>query len=103
MRPYLELRALEFPRRPLAEVAAFSADARSYLTAHGSQWMWGRRLRLYPKPEGELFPGVVVILLATAGVGAEASRAGGRHGSSARVAGDVTPNTSRWCSSPLLR
>jgi len=40
VRPYLELRGLEFPKRPLAEVAAFSADVRSYATAHAAQWVW---------------------------------------------------------------
>jgi hypothetical protein len=35
VRPYLELRALEFPERPLAEVAAFSADVRSCVRASG--------------------------------------------------------------------
>ena len=57
VRPYLELRGLEFPKRPLAEVAAFSADVRSYATAHAAQWVWGPRLRMHPKPEGELFRG----------------------------------------------
>jgi hypothetical protein len=71
VRPYLELRALEFPERPLAEVAAFSADVRSYATTHAAQWVWGSRLRMHPKPEGELFPGLVVVLLAIVAVAGE--------------------------------
>jgi hypothetical protein len=72
VQPYRELRALEFPKRPLQEVAAFSADVRGYLTAHQAQWIWGHRLRAYPRPEGELFPGVAVLLLATCAVAVEA-------------------------------
>jgi hypothetical protein len=71
VRPYLALRTLGFPQRPLAEVAAYSADTQSYLTAYESQWVWGSRLRRYPKAEGELFPGLVVILLAMTGVAAD--------------------------------
>ena len=51
-------------------MAAFSADVRSYATAHAAQWVWGPRLRMHPKPEGELFPGMVVVLLATVAVAA---------------------------------
>ncbi len=70
VRPYLALRAIDLPERSLAEVARFSADVRSYATAHGSQWVWGR-LRAYPRPEGELFPGLVVLVLAAVAIGAD--------------------------------
>ena len=65
---HLALRAIDLPERSLAEVASFSADVRSYATAHGSQWVWGR-LRVYPRPEGELFPGLVVLVLAAVAIG----------------------------------
>ena len=64
--PYLALRALEFPARPLAEVQSFSADVWSYATAHPAQWIWGTLMRAYPRAEGDLFPGVAVVLLAAA-------------------------------------
>jgi hypothetical protein len=70
--PYLELRGQGFGPRPLGEVARFSADVYSYLTAHEAQFLWGASMRAFPKPEGELFPSLVPVLLALAGVGAHA-------------------------------
>ena len=71
IQPYLALRALEFPARSIAEVAGFSADVQSYATAHPSEWVWGTRLRAYPRPEGELFPGILVVLLAAVACSAD--------------------------------
>jgi len=70
--PYLELRAHGFEPRPLGEVARFSADVYSYLTAHEAQSFWGGVMRAFPKPEGELFPSLIPVLLALAGVAAHA-------------------------------
>ena len=72
VRPYVALRALEFPARSLAEVQAFSADVRSYLTAHAAQWTWGWHMRAYVRPEGELFPGLAVVALAAVALGGAA-------------------------------
>ena len=62
--PYLELRALGFPPRPVEEVRRFSADLQSYLMVQPSQWLWGGRLKAYYRPEGELFQGFVPMGLA---------------------------------------
>ncbi|MBI4264726.1 MAG: hypothetical protein HY657_10145 [Acidobacteria bacterium] len=66
--PYATLRARMTTARLPAEVSRFSADVHSYVTPFGEQRVWGRLLRGLPKPEGELFPGVVPILLALVGV-----------------------------------
>jgi hypothetical protein len=64
VRPYLELRELGFPPRPLEEVRRFSADIQGYLVAPGSLWLWGGRWKAFYRPEGELFQGVLPPLLA---------------------------------------
>jgi len=66
--PYLELRRLEFPPRPIEEVRAFSADLLAYVTAHPTQWLWGARLRGVTKAEGEAFLGFVPMALAVVGI-----------------------------------
>lgn len=75
--PYLRLRTgLEMARsRP--EVSRFSADVYSYATAFSEQRLWGDVLQAVPKPEGELFPGAVPVLLGLVGVGAGLARAKG--------------------------
>ena len=70
--PYLALREHGFGPRPLGEVAHYSADVYSYLTAHEEQSFWGAIMRAFVKPEGELFPSVIPVLLALAGVAAHA-------------------------------
>jgi len=70
--PYLELRRLGFEARPLGEVARYSADVYSYLTAHEGQSLWGPIARAFVKPEGELFPSVMPVLLAVIGLAAHA-------------------------------
>lgn len=73
--PYLELRRLGFGPRALNEVKAFSADVFSYWTSPGESRLWGTLVRAYPKPEGDLFPTISVLLLAAAGVAASIARA----------------------------
>lgn len=68
--PYAELRSTWGTPRARAEIVRFAADAYSYLTAFREQRVWGGLLQPYPKPEGELFPGLVPSLLAIAGIGA---------------------------------
>ncbi len=70
--PYLELRQLGFEARPIDEVVRYSADVYSYLTAHEAQSWWGEVARAFPKPEGELFPSLVPMLLALVGIAAHA-------------------------------
>lgn len=71
--PYLALRSLGFERRGLGEVQAFSADALAWVTASPAHRVWGW-LRPVAKPEGELFPGVVTLGLATLAVVAYGAR-----------------------------
>lgn len=68
--PYLELRAQGVTTRPSAEVVALSADVYSYLSTRPELRIWGERAQAFPKPEGELFPGVIPPLLAAIGIGA---------------------------------
>jgi hypothetical protein len=66
--PYAEMRRMWNTLRPAAEVSRFSADVYSYATAFSEQRIWGGILAAFPKPEAELFPGLVPLLLAIAGV-----------------------------------
>lgn len=66
--PYAALRAQGYGARSLAEVSRFSADVYSYATAFPEQRIWGSLLQAMPKPEGELFPGLVPLLLALLGI-----------------------------------
>jgi hypothetical protein len=54
--------------RSLNEVRLYSADVYAYLTAPATLDFWGNRLRVYPRPEGSLFPGLVPVLLAVIGL-----------------------------------
>ena len=67
--PYAEMRRIWNTLRPAAEVSRFSADVYSYATAFSEQRIWGGILGAFPKPEADLFPGLVPLLLAIAGVG----------------------------------
>ena len=62
--PYATLHeALGF-ERPATEIRRYSADVYSYATAMPDQPVWGRVMREYPKPEGDLFPGLVPLIFA---------------------------------------
>ena len=55
--------------RSLTEATRLSADVYSYATASTAERFWGPRLAdVFPKPEGELFPGIVIVLLALVGL-----------------------------------
>jgi hypothetical protein len=54
--------------RTVTEVSRLSADVYSYATAFVGQPIWGRVMRALPKAEGELFPGVVPLVLALIGI-----------------------------------
>ena len=73
--PYLELRRLGFGPRVLNEVKAFSADVFSYWTSPGESHLWGRLIRAYPKPEGDLFPTIAALALGAVSVVASVSLA----------------------------
>jgi hypothetical protein len=75
----------------MAEVAGFSADVFAYATAHSFNRLWGRTLQVFPRSEGELFQGLVPLLLAALAFG---SWIGGRHTEAANHSGVSTPVTS---------
>src|SRR4030095_4091960 len=74
--PYLRAsRELELSRS-LSETTRLSADVYSYATASTAQRFWGERIAdVFPKREGELFPGAVPLLLALVGIVNAASTA----------------------------
>jgi hypothetical protein len=72
--PYLELRKMGSPPRPISEVIKFSADVYSYLTAHWFHPLYAERIRVFPKPEADLFPGIVPLLLGGLALGVHVRR-----------------------------
>jgi len=66
--PYLELRRLGFSPRTIDETQRFSADVYGYFTADVHLRLWGSLARAWPSPEGSVFPGVAIVVLAAAAV-----------------------------------
>ena len=66
--PYLQLRRMGFPPRPLNEIVTYSADVFSYWTAPPESRIWGQTMRAFPKPEGDLFPTLTALALAAIGL-----------------------------------
>jgi len=66
--PYVAVRDQLQIERGRGELLRYSADVYSYATAFSEQPVWGRTARAFPKPEGDLFPGLVAMLLASIGV-----------------------------------
>ena len=60
---YLEGQRVHGIERSMGEVIRFSADVYSYFTAPAALCVWGDIMQAYPKPEGELFFGVVPMVL----------------------------------------
>lgn len=56
--------------RQLREVRLFSADTYSYATAAGTSWLWGERIRAFPKIQGHGFPGFAGLAFALLAVAA---------------------------------
>ena len=75
--PYAQVRSRMEMSRSRAEVVRYSADVYSYATAFSEQRIWGDVLRAFPKPEGDLFPGAVPVLLALLGIVAFRAGRGG--------------------------
>jgi len=67
--PYMRVTEQLQLSRSLTEVTRLSADVYSYATASEVERLWGQRLAdVFPKAEGELFPGIVAVLLAFIGL-----------------------------------
>ena len=66
--PYAQVRQRFDMARTLTEVTRLSADVYSYATAFVEQPVWGSVMQAFPKPEGELFPGIVPAALAAVGL-----------------------------------
>ncbi len=73
--PYLDAQRLFGFERPLGEVVHYSANIRSYATASDFVHLWGERLRLHPRAEGETFLGVTAVLLAAVAIAASVAAA----------------------------
>jgi hypothetical protein len=61
--PYLEVRNSGVGVRSMAEVTMFSADAHAFATSTETSWLWGKRLDVFPRPEGQAFPGLAILAL----------------------------------------
>jgi hypothetical protein len=72
LKPYLILRALGFPPRALTDVIGYSADVLGFVTTTTANRVWGG-LQTFVRAEGEVFPGLVVPLLALVGLAAHFS------------------------------
>jgi hypothetical protein len=67
--PYLEVRrAADVGVRTRDEVVQFSADVQAFGTAPEPSRLWGERVRVHPKGEGEGFPGFAILALAVVGI-----------------------------------
>ena len=66
--PYFDLRALGFSPRSLEETTRFSADTYALFTADPNLRLWGPILQAWPKAEGALFPGLVIVALASVAI-----------------------------------
>jgi hypothetical protein len=67
--PYMDVRVDgQVGVRDAGEIAQFSADTHALVTAHSASRVWGERLIGLPRPEGEGFPGLTIVLLALIGV-----------------------------------
>ncbi|MFB3853916.1 MAG: hypothetical protein ACE148_08850 [Vicinamibacterales bacterium] len=74
--PYVELRQRGIQPRSIEEVEHFSADVYSYATPNPDLLLWGsREWGMATSPEGTLFPGFAILVLAAAGLGVEGRRA----------------------------
>ncbi len=75
--PYKSVRDSLQLSRETSEVVRYSADVYSYLTAPTTNRIWRDVANVYSKPEGDLFPGAVPILLAVVAIAGAARAARG--------------------------
>ncbi|HET7451269.1 MAG TPA: hypothetical protein VFL12_00885, partial [Thermoanaerobaculia bacterium] len=65
-RPYVEASRMYHFRRSIGETMSYSARLTSFLSAGSRNKLWGAATHRFEKPEAQLFPGLVVLLLAGA-------------------------------------
>jgi hypothetical protein len=66
--PYLDVRTSGIGVRSLGDITKYSADVHAFATAPPRLWLWGDRLRAFPRGEGQAFPGFAILALALAGI-----------------------------------
>ena len=66
--PYLEVRRSGVGVRSVGEITMFSADSHAFVTSTAMSWLWGQRLAVFPRAEGQAFPGVAILSLAVVGM-----------------------------------
>jgi hypothetical protein len=66
--PYVLARESLALERGGAELVRYSADVYSYATTSPLQVIWGDTARVFPKAEGDLFPGLISLLLGLTGL-----------------------------------
>ena len=66
---YLNAQRVHGFERPIGEVIRFSADIYSYVTAPEAVRLWGPVLQVYPKAEGELWFGLIPLVLMLVAIG----------------------------------
>jgi hypothetical protein len=91
--PYLELNKLTGHHRTIEEITSFSADILGYATVNENVRLWGGWLQAFPRPEGQLFPGATVTVLAVIACIAAVRRA--RRGVAGAM-GAVPPGLPPW-------
>jgi hypothetical protein len=69
MRPYEALRELHGAQRSIEEIQFYSADVLGWVTAEDQLALWGPRLRTLVRPEGQLFPGLLPLMLVVLAIG----------------------------------
>src|SRR5687768_11180675 len=62
--PYLEVRKSGVGVRQVSEITMYSADAHAFATSPAMSWLWGKRLAVFPRAEGQAFPGIAILSLA---------------------------------------
>ncbi len=65
---YQALRQRGFLPRPMDELRGFSADTFSYLRGVDEMWLYRGGFTTYTKSEGQLFPGIVPVVVALVGL-----------------------------------
>jgi hypothetical protein len=66
--PYMETHEAIGGERPTEQIVMFSARPSSYLVATPTNWLYGRMLQSRGRGERRLFPGFLVLVLATCGL-----------------------------------